>query len=74
MYFNGDAQRRILDRFHFALNDGGFLFLGTSETLVTRTNLFAPEGSSTMSSRSGPASAASGRPGPVARSRPSDPD
>ena len=45
MYFNGDAQRRILDRFHFALNEGGFLFLGTSEALVTRTNLFASDGS-----------------------------
>ena len=45
MYFNADAQRRILDRFHFALNEGGFLFLGTSEALVTRTNLFASEGS-----------------------------
>jgi two-component system CheB/CheR fusion protein len=40
MYFNADTQRRILANFNFALNDGGFLFLGKSEALVTRTNLF----------------------------------
>ncbi|MEA2684914.1 MAG: two-component system, chemotaxis family, CheB/CheR fusion protein [Actinomycetota bacterium] len=43
MYFNAETQRRILGHFHFALNDGGFLFLGKSEALVTRTNLFALE-------------------------------
>ena len=35
MYFNAETQARILDRFHFALNDGGFLFLGQAETLLT---------------------------------------
>ncbi len=43
MYFNADAQRRVLGNFSFALRDGGFLFLGKSEALVTRTNLFASE-------------------------------
>ena len=42
MYFNADTQRRILSSFHFALNDGGYLFLGKSEALVGRTGLFAP--------------------------------
>ena len=42
MYFNSDVQRRILANFHFALNDTGYLFLGKSEALVTRTNLFSP--------------------------------
>ena len=42
MYFNADVQRRILTNFHFALNDEGYLFLGKSEALVTRTNLFTP--------------------------------
>ena len=42
MYFNAETQERILTRFHFALNDGGFLMLGTAETLVTRSNLFMP--------------------------------
>src|SRR5437588_4626702 len=42
MYFNADTQRRILSNFHFALNDGGYLFLGKSEALVSRTGLFVP--------------------------------
>src|SRR5215470_16616460 len=40
MYFNSETQSRILARFHFALNDGGFLFLGKSEMLLTRSDLF----------------------------------
>jgi two-component system, chemotaxis family, CheB/CheR fusion protein len=40
MYFNADVQRKVLANFHFALNDDGCLFLGRSEALVTRTNLF----------------------------------
>ena len=43
MYFNAETQRRILSNFHFALRPGGYLFLGKSEALVTRTNLFAVE-------------------------------
>ena len=35
MYFNAETQARILDRFHFALDDGGVLFLGKAETLLT---------------------------------------
>ena len=43
MYFNTETQVRILDRFHFALNEGGVLFLGKSETLLTYSNnSFAP--------------------------------
>jgi two-component system CheB/CheR fusion protein len=42
MYFNPDAQTRILAGFHFALRDSGFLFLGKSEMLMTRTKLFVP--------------------------------
>jgi two-component system CheB/CheR fusion protein len=42
MYFNAETQERILARFHFALNDGGFLFLGNAETLLTHTNIFTP--------------------------------
>src|SRR4051794_12404884 len=41
MYFNAEVQRRILGNFHFALNDGGYLFLGKSEAMVTRTSLFS---------------------------------
>ena len=35
MYFNAETQARILDRFHFALDDGGYLFLGKAEMLLT---------------------------------------
>ncbi|MBV8959093.1 MAG: PAS domain-containing protein [Actinobacteria bacterium] len=42
MYFTAGAQRRILANFHFALNPTGVLFLGKSEAIVTRTNLFEP--------------------------------
>jgi two-component system CheB/CheR fusion protein len=42
MYFNADVQGRILSRFHFALNDGGCLFLGKAEMLLTRGSLFQP--------------------------------
>jgi two-component system CheB/CheR fusion protein len=42
MYFTADAQSQILRRFHFALDDAGFLLLGKSEMLITHANLFAP--------------------------------
>ena len=42
MYFDAPTQAKILTRFHFALNDDGFLFLGRAETLLTHNSLFAP--------------------------------
>ena len=42
MYFNVEAQTRILSRFHYALNDKGFLFLGKAEMILTHANLFVP--------------------------------
>jgi two-component system, chemotaxis family, CheB/CheR fusion protein len=42
MYFNHEAQVKILIRFHFALKNFGFIFLGKAETLVSRSFLFAP--------------------------------
>jgi len=42
MYFNSEAQARIVARFHFALNDLGYLFLGKAEMLLVHTKLFAP--------------------------------
>ncbi|MBR7834524.1 PAS domain S-box protein [Actinospica durhamensis] len=35
MYFNSEAQARIVDRFHFALREGGHLFLGKAEMLLS---------------------------------------
>jgi hypothetical protein len=42
MYFNLEAQSRILARFHFALKDAGVLFLGRAEMLLTHSSLFKP--------------------------------
>src|SRR5262249_9786414 len=42
MYFNAEAQAKIVLHFHFALNDDGILFLGKSEMLLTHTNIFSP--------------------------------
>ena len=43
MYFTPEAQGHILDRFNFALNPTGFLFLGKSEMLLAHDGeLFAP--------------------------------
>ena len=42
MYFDGPTQAKILARFHFALNEGGFLFLGRAETMLTHAAMFTP--------------------------------
>jgi two-component system CheB/CheR fusion protein len=42
MYFNAETQAKVLSRFHFALNDGGFLFLGRAETMMTHGQTFVP--------------------------------
>src|SRR3954469_10008553 len=42
MYFNADAQTRILSRFSFSLDPHGFLVLGRAEMLFSHTAMFAP--------------------------------
>jgi two-component system, chemotaxis family, CheB/CheR fusion protein len=42
MYFTPEAQGHILERFNFALNSTGFLFLGKSEMLISHGELFSP--------------------------------
>jgi two-component system, chemotaxis family, CheB/CheR fusion protein len=42
MYFTPEAQTRILANFHFALREEGYLFLGKSEMMLSRTTLFTP--------------------------------
>jgi two-component system, chemotaxis family, CheB/CheR fusion protein len=42
MYFRPETQGRVLSNFYFALNDSGYLLLGKSEVLLTRSSLFAP--------------------------------
>jgi chemotaxis methyl-accepting protein methylase len=41
IYLNNAAQERVAETFHFALNPGGFLFLGTSESVDGATDLYA---------------------------------
>lgn len=40
IYLNAEVQGRIIPRFHYALNSGGFLFLGPSESLGKQDRFF----------------------------------
>ena len=40
IYLNGDLQKKLIPLFHYALSQGGALFLGTSETVGEFTALF----------------------------------
>src|SRR4030095_11343233 len=42
MYFNHEAQAKIVHRFHFALREGGFLVLGKAEMLLNFVGAFTP--------------------------------
>lgn len=41
IYLDRDAQRQVLETFHFALKPNGWLFLGNSETEDAASNLFS---------------------------------
>jgi two-component system CheB/CheR fusion protein len=40
IYLEADLQKRLLPLFHYALNPSGFLFLGPSENVASRSELF----------------------------------
>ncbi|MFD9894048.1 CheR family methyltransferase [Amycolatopsis sp. NPDC059027] len=40
MYFNVEAQTQIIDRFHFALREAAYLFLGKAEMLLSNGDRF----------------------------------
>ncbi len=42
IYLSPEAQKKCLSLFHFALRDGGILFLGSSETVGSESDRFAP--------------------------------
>ncbi|TMD40471.1 MAG: PAS domain-containing protein [Chloroflexi bacterium] len=42
IYLTAETQARILARFHYALNDDGYLFVGRAEMLLTHAALFTP--------------------------------
>src|SRR5215469_13699768 len=40
MYFNVETQAQVVDRLHFALREGGYLFLGKAEMLLSDSERF----------------------------------
>jgi two-component system CheB/CheR fusion protein len=42
IYMGSELQKKLIPLFHYALNPGGFLFQGTSETLGDFADLFTP--------------------------------
>jgi two-component system, chemotaxis family, CheB/CheR fusion protein len=42
IYLDQSVQEKIIALFHFALREGGFLFLGSAETVGEREDLFGP--------------------------------
>jgi two-component system CheB/CheR fusion protein len=42
IYFTTELQKKVLPLFHYTLNPGGILFLGSSETIGSFTDLFTP--------------------------------
>ncbi|MGD0016807.1 MAG: chemotaxis protein CheB [Verrucomicrobiia bacterium] len=42
IYLTPELQKKLLPLFHYSLNPGGVLFLGSAETIGEFTNLFAP--------------------------------
>src|SRR6267142_3175466 len=42
MYFNHEAQAKIVRRFHYALREGGYLVLGKAEMLLNFVGAFVP--------------------------------
>ncbi len=42
IYMGGKLQKKLIPLFHYALNPGGILFLGTSESIGDFTDFFSP--------------------------------
>jgi two-component system CheB/CheR fusion protein len=42
IYLSGDLQKKIIPLFHYSLNPGGILFLGSAETIGAVSGLFSP--------------------------------
>jgi two-component system CheB/CheR fusion protein len=40
IYFDASAQKKVINTFHYALNDNGYLMLGRSETISASIKLF----------------------------------
>jgi len=42
IYLTPEIQKKLIPLFHYSLNSGGFLFLGSAESVGNFTNLFKP--------------------------------
>jgi two-component system CheB/CheR fusion protein len=42
IYFGAEIQKQVIPTFHYALKPGGYLFLGSSESIGAHSHLFAP--------------------------------
>jgi two-component system CheB/CheR fusion protein len=42
IYLSPELQKKLIPLFHYSLNPGGILFLGSAETIGASTDLFAP--------------------------------
>jgi hypothetical protein len=42
IYLSPEVQKKLMPLFHYSLNPGGILFLGSAETIGGHTSLFAP--------------------------------
>lgn len=42
IYLTSEVQKKLMPLFHYSLNPGGFLFLGSAEAVVNFTDLFKP--------------------------------
>ena len=42
IYLEPEVQKKVIALLHFSLNEGGFLFLGPSETIGQHIDLFEP--------------------------------
>jgi two-component system, chemotaxis family, CheB/CheR fusion protein len=42
IYMNVELQKKLIQLFHYSLNQNGILFLGSSESIGNFDNLFAP--------------------------------
>src|SRR5215471_17761667 len=42
IYLSSELQKKLIPLFHYSLNPGGLLFLGSAETIGTFSGLFAP--------------------------------
>ena len=42
IYLDAELQKKLMPLFHYSLNSGGILLLGSAETVGTATDLFTP--------------------------------